>query len=132
MAAGTDQLNIGVHLHLQHRLGHGAQKVALPGLLHELGQCHPLLGHRGRPRSGVKLRISTLADRPDDHLISDAAAAHLARLVDGRSARRLAPRISTTSVDANSLSCWKVGWTKRSTSISSTWSSLPTVASATS
>jgi hypothetical protein len=29
------------------------------------------------------------------------AAAHLARLVEGRSARRLAPRISTTSVDAN-------------------------------
>jgi hypothetical protein len=48
----------------------------------------------------VKLRISTLADRPDDHLASYAAA-HLARLVEGRSARRLAPRISTTSVDAN-------------------------------
>jgi hypothetical protein len=29
------------------------------------------------------------------------AAAYLARLVEGRSARRLAPRISTTSVDAN-------------------------------
>src|SRR5687767_6556531 len=28
-------------------------------------------------------------------------AAHLARLAEGRSARRLAPRISTTSVDAN-------------------------------
>jgi hypothetical protein len=30
-------------------------------------------------------------------------AAHLARLVVGRSARRLAPRISTTSKDANLL-----------------------------
>jgi hypothetical protein len=44
---------------------------------------------------------SILADRPDDHLARHAAA-HLARLAEGRSARRLAPRIFTTSVDANS------------------------------
>ncbi len=44
--------DVGLHQDLQHGLGHGAQKVALTGLLHELGQCHPLLGHRGRPRLG--------------------------------------------------------------------------------
>ena len=69
VARRADQaLDVGLHQDLQHGLGHGAQKVALTGLLHELGQCHPLLGHRDRPRSWVKPCISTLADRPDDRL----------------------------------------------------------------
>ena len=101
MPADADQaFDIGLHQDLQHRLGHGAQEVAVAGLLHQLGQCQSLLGHRGLPRSQVKPRNSTLAERPDDHLAGDPAA----RLRQTRGGRCGAPppsRISTTSEDAN-------------------------------
>jgi hypothetical protein len=72
---GADQaLDVGLHQQLQHRLGNGAQEVAFSGLLHELGQGHPLLGHRVLRRGRVKRDNSTLADRPDDHRGGEPAA----------------------------------------------------------
>jgi hypothetical protein len=68
VARCADQaLDVGLHQELQHGFGHGAQKVAFTGLLHELGQCHPRLGHRV-VLGWLKHHNSTLADRPDDHL----------------------------------------------------------------
>ena len=65
---GADQpLDVGFHQHLQHRLRHGSQKIAVAGLLQQLGQRQSLLGHRVLSRSWLKSRNSTLADWPDDH-----------------------------------------------------------------
>lgn len=48
MPPGADQaLDIGLHDQLQHRLGDGAQKVALVVLCEKLGKVHVRLGHRG-------------------------------------------------------------------------------------
>jgi hypothetical protein len=86
--AGADQpLDIGFHQQLQHGLGNQPQKVAVGGLLHELGQCQSLLGHRDPPRLQVKRRNSSLADRPDDHRAGEAAA----RLCQTRGGRSGAP-----------------------------------------
>ena len=58
MASGADQpLHIGLHQHLQHRLGKAAEKIPVTGLLHQFVQCHSVFGvrfafssiHRDRP-----------------------------------------------------------------------------------
>ena len=67
--SGTDQpFHIALHQDLQHRLGHGAQKVAVTGLLQQLGQWQAVVGHRALRRLGVKRGNSTLAAEADDHL----------------------------------------------------------------
>ena len=99
--AGTDQaLHIALHQDLQHRLGDGAQKVSVAGLLQQLGQWQSVLGHRALRRLGVRRRNGTLAAGPDDRLVSDPAA-RLRRLVAVAAAGRLSSRNSTTSEDAN-------------------------------
>jgi hypothetical protein len=45
--------SIGLHQHLQHRLGDAAQEVAIAALRQQLGQWQSLLGHRVLGRSGV-------------------------------------------------------------------------------
>jgi hypothetical protein len=77
-------LDVGLHEELQHRLGDGAQEVAFSNLLHELGPCHALLGHRVLRRVQVKPDNSTLADWPDDHRAGEAAA-RLRQTLAGRS-----------------------------------------------
>ena len=59
---------------LQHRLGHGAQEVAIAGLLQKFGQWQSVLGHRSSVQ--VKRRNSTLAGWSDDHLRSSANFHH--------------------------------------------------------
>ena len=47
VAPGPDQpLDIARHQQLQHRLGHGSQKISIAGLLQQLGQHQSLFGHR--------------------------------------------------------------------------------------
>jgi len=47
VAPGTDQpLVVVLHQQLQHRLGHRSQKIAVAGLLQQLGQHQSLFGHR--------------------------------------------------------------------------------------
>jgi hypothetical protein len=47
VAPGADHpLDVGLHQQLQHRLGHGSQKIAITGLLQQLGQHQSLFGHR--------------------------------------------------------------------------------------
>src|SRR5262249_42536452 len=66
---GADQpLDIGLHQQLQHRLGHGSQKISLTSLLQQLGQYQSFFGHRVLSRFGLKSGNSTLAARPDGHL----------------------------------------------------------------
>lgn len=64
--AGTDQaIGVGLHDDLQHALGHGAQKVAVSALRHQLGKGYSVVGHRGStPRLGVKSDNSTLPMSP--------------------------------------------------------------------
>jgi hypothetical protein len=65
MPPGADQpLDVGLHQHLQHRLRHASQKIAVSGLLR---QRQSTVGHRILSRSWLKSRNSTLADRSDDH-----------------------------------------------------------------
>jgi hypothetical protein len=60
MPAGADHaFHIGLHQQLQHRLGERTQEVAVVGLLQQLDQCHPLLGHRVLRRLRVKRINST-------------------------------------------------------------------------
>ena len=64
---GADQaFHVALHQQLQHGFRDRAQEVAIAGLLQQLGQWQSVLGHRSS--SGMKLRNSTLAERPDDHL----------------------------------------------------------------
>jgi hypothetical protein len=47
VAPGPDQpLDIALHQQLQHRLGHGSQKISLAGLLQQRSQHQSLFGHR--------------------------------------------------------------------------------------
>jgi hypothetical protein len=47
IARGADQpFQVTLHQQLQHRLGHGSQKIAFAGLLQQLGQYQSLFGHR--------------------------------------------------------------------------------------
>jgi len=71
VASRADQpFNIGFHQQLQHRLGDGAQEIAVLALLQQLDKRHSAIGHRvlGAVRG---LRNSTLAHPPDDHLLSE-------------------------------------------------------------
>ena len=66
---GTDRpLHIALRQDLQHRFGHGAQEVAVTGLLQQPGQWQAVVGHRLLRRFGVKHRNSTLTVEADDHL----------------------------------------------------------------
>ena len=84
MPSGADQaVHIALHQDLQHRLGDGAQEIAVTGLLQQLGQWQSVLGHRVLRRLGVKRRNSTLAANPDDRL-AGVPAASLRQTRDGR------------------------------------------------
>ena len=86
--SGADQaFHIALHQDLQHRLGDGAQKVAVTGLLQQLGQWQSVLGHQVLRRLGVKRRNSTLAAEPDDR----RAGVPAARLRQTRGGRCSAP-----------------------------------------
>ena len=48
VAPGTDDaLDVGLHDQLKHRLGDGAEEIAIVLLLKQLGEAHSGLGHRG-------------------------------------------------------------------------------------
>ena len=69
VTAGADQtFDIGLHQNLQHRLGHGAQKICIAALLQQINQRHSVIGHRILGGSRVKRCNSTLAALPGDHL----------------------------------------------------------------
>src|SRR5215472_11644454 len=69
VTAGADQaFDIGLHQNLQHRLGHGSQKIAITALLQQVNQRHSVVGHRILGGSRVKRCNSTLAALPGDHL----------------------------------------------------------------
>jgi hypothetical protein len=47
IAPGADHpLDVALHQQLQHRLGHGSQKISIAGLLQQLGHHQSLFGHR--------------------------------------------------------------------------------------
>jgi hypothetical protein len=47
VARSADQaLHVALHEELQHGLRHAAQEVAVPGLLQQLGEWQPVVGHR--------------------------------------------------------------------------------------
>jgi tryptophanyl-tRNA synthetase len=82
--AGADQAShIVLHQDLQHRLGDGAQEVAVTGLLQQLGQWQSVLGRRVLRRLAVKPRNSTLAAESDDRR-AGVPAAHLRPTRGGR------------------------------------------------
>jgi len=69
VTAGTDQaFDISLHQNLQHRFGHGSQKIAITALLQQVNQRHSVVGHRILGGSRVKRCNSTLAALPGDHL----------------------------------------------------------------
>jgi hypothetical protein len=63
VAPDADQaLHVRLHQELQHRFGHGAQEVAVSGLLQQLGQWQSVVGHR--VSSSVRVRASQLHPKP--------------------------------------------------------------------
>jgi hypothetical protein len=92
--AGADQaLHIGLHEHLQHRLGDAAQEVAVSCFRQELGQWQSVLGHRVLGRLGVGCRNTTRAVRTDDHRNTGSAGGV------GRSGRLRRPPRPTPPAD---------------------------------
>jgi hypothetical protein len=103
VAAGPDQtVHIGFYEKLQDGFRQGAKKIAAVGLLHQLNECHAVLGHRGLLWLQVRLRnftlqpIGPMATSP----IPSRLAVSPASLDDSR--------IYTTSGDATRWSVWGV------------------------
>src|SRR4051794_18507743 len=66
---GADHaFHVGLHQQLQDGFGHGAQEIAITGLLQQFDQWQSLVGHRTSSWSEWKLRNSTLDRWSDGHL----------------------------------------------------------------